>query len=1554
MIQHHQLTRHRRLPARSRLLFAEPLEGRLLLFGAEIPTLLTDASVALDEVASQHSIYLPTQHRLSNAGGLLSSAAAGDPFPVALDFLAEHAATLRLQSDDLNNYRLTDQYTDQRSGVTHIYLQQTSHGLDVMNATLSLALTAAGEVIHVASSFIGGASAASHSDVPQISAAQGYLALVSNLSMGPHVPPQTIGVDVTSVSSETILSAAETESVKARLTYVPTLAGLELAWRFDIQAYESIHWYDAVVNATTGELLYLQDQVEHATYNVFPRPVQSPLDGSRTLVVDPHDALASPFGWHDTNGVAGAEFNDTRGNNATVQEDANADNAGGFRPSGGVSLNFDFPFDTAQDPALFQSAAITNAFYWVNLLHDIHYHYGFTEAAGNFQVNNYGQGGAGNDPVIVDIQDGDGGPDSFFALPDGQSPRMTLYRKTSPFRDRAFDSDVLIHEFGHGISERLTGGPGNTSALNAVQSRGMGEGWGDWWALMLEQVATDAKLDAYPIGNYAAGFPANGPGIRRYPYSFNMATNPLTLNSFNGGAVNNTQHKAGEIWCSVLWDMNWLLIDKYGFSSDLIQGTGGNNLALQLVMDGLKLQGTNPSYLSARDAILAADVALTGGQNQTELWTAFARRGMGFSASDGGSASATTVVQAFDVPAAITGRVYRDDDGNGTQSGTEPGLPGWTVFRDTNSNGVVDLPSVATFNSVDTPRAIPDGPNMISSRTVSGLAGVITDINVTVNLTHPYVGELYLTLFSPANTPVILANYLGGSGDNYTNTTFDDEAATYISAAAPPFTGSFRPFFNLSQLAGRDPNGTWKLRLDDAVGGNTGTLLSWSIQISHGNPEPATVTDANGDYTFFGISNATHRIRAVEQPGFTLTTPLAGYYDVAIVGGQSASERNFGNSPVTFHVTSATQTSTGAVINLSRDVNLTLLNLYDVQGDLLGPADLTLVGETVGSVSGTLVIDPDLRRLTFVKTAGLLAPDTYTLTLRSAVNGFQDTSAALLDGDANGTAGGDYVATLVVAPSPANAVAVQLPNFARGPEQSVNLPVSGTSGIPISFSNGAGLTAATFEIRYDPALLNISGATVAPGLPVGASVNLNTTTPGVALLQFSSPTPLAAGALPFVYLQSTVPSTAPYRAKQVLDLTQVVLNNGAIPAIDDDGVQVIAYFGDVTANGTYSAQDASFAARLAVGIDTGLEQFQLLDPTIIGDITGNGAYSSTDTSLMLQAAVGIHVPEIPTPLPTVSLLQGGPDPKLSIPQDLVATAGGSLTIPVDIDSIVDLTGNGLYSADLVIYYDPTLLDVTAAILGQLIAKRSGWLIAVRIDPLAGRIDLSLAGTSPLEGRFRGELAQLQAKVKENAPAVVSAINLAATSRSRSTQLNEGFLTLIPAPTDAANDTSDGRVTITPSSNASVENTAESIGEQLLITGTVGNDRIIVSHLDVDRVRVRSGNRLLGTFTAPQGIAIDGLAGEDFIYISPLLPATVINEYSHSSDRDLIFSAENTKVVDTIAHLLDSRETESEAVATNNDSARRSAILELLANWQDEFSELTAFRRLLPRSPARWR
>ena len=859
--------------------------------------------------AAQHSghtdvaveTYFPAQHRLAAAGTLLTGPAIGDPFQIATDYLHGHAADLGLNPNDLSSFLVSSQYTDEPSGITHIYLRQTHGGLEILNADLGIHVSARGEVISVSSRFlsdpqlVGGAASTN-----PIGALQALSELSESVGLKFVAAPQVLSADSDSPDLATVLAASgmARATVPAKLVYVPTAEGLELAWRLNVQTVDMAHWYDAVVDADSGRLFSADDWIDYAAYDVFASPIVSPNEGGRSLIVDPQDPTASPYGWHDTDGVAGAEFTDTRGNNASVQEDSDGNDMGGFRPSGGEDLIFDFPLDTSQNPAGYQSAAMTNMFYWINRLHDIHYQYGFTEAAGNFQVNNYGQGGVGNDAVMADLQDGDGGAGpSFVTPPDGQSPRMTMYLNStvSPARDSALDNTVLIHEYGHGISERLTGGPANTSALNALQSSGMSEGWSDWWALMLTQDAGDSKLGAYPVGNYYFGQGLNGAGARRYPYSFDKAVNPLTLGDFNNATTRSSRHKMGEIWASALWDMNWLLVDKYGFSSDYSHGAGGNNLALQLVMDALKLQGTNPSYLDGRNAILTADVALTGGQNQAEIWTAFARRGMGLSASDGGSASATSVSEAFDTPGFISGTVFRDDDADGVRDGSEPGLPGWTVYRDLNNNSVLDVATTTTFTAADTPRAIPNQSNTTSSIVIAGLSGVIVDVNVNVNITHPADGELNLALLPPSGTPVILAQFLGGTGDNYTNTVFDDEAVTSITSASAPFAGVFKPFYSLSQLDGGSPNGTWKLRLDDVAAGNSGTLLSWSIQISYGTPDPTAVTDANGNYTFFGIGEGTHHIREIVPAGFTQSAPAGGFHDVVLTGGQGITGRDFGN-----------------------------------------------------------------------------------------------------------------------------------------------------------------------------------------------------------------------------------------------------------------------------------------------------------------------------------------------------------------------------------------------------------------------------------------------------------------------------------------------------------------------------------------------------------------------------------------------------------------------------------------------------------------------------------
>lgn len=215
--------------------------------------------------------------------------------------------------------------------------------------------------------------------------------------------------------------------------------------------------------------------------------------------------------------------------------------------------------------------------------------------------------------------------------------------------DSDFDNGVMAHEYGHGISTRLTGGGQNSGCLNNDEQ--MGEGWSDFFTLVTGTKSTDTGVEPRGIGNYVSAAGVNGSGIRRYPYSTDMTINPLTYyDIFNTTAP----HPLGEVWTSCLWDMYWLLVDQHGYSDDIIHGNKGNNIAIQLVIDGLKLQSCNPGFVDGRDAILAADMANNNGANQCLIWKAFARRGLGVSASQGDPDDRNDGVEAYDIPDACS------------------------------------------------------------------------------------------------------------------------------------------------------------------------------------------------------------------------------------------------------------------------------------------------------------------------------------------------------------------------------------------------------------------------------------------------------------------------------------------------------------------------------------------------------------------------------------------------------------------------------------------------------------------------------------------------------------------------------------------------------------------------------------------------------------------------------------------------------------------------------------------------------------------------------------
>lgn len=232
---------------------------------------------------------------------------------------------------------------------------------------------------------------------------------------------------------------------------------------------------------------------------------------------------------------------------------------------------------------------------------------------------------------------------------------------TTVYVPGSLDNGIIAHEFGHGISNRLTGGPNVRCLSNAEQ---MGEGWSDFFALVTtvqyggpESVGSLADQPR-GIGTFAQRQSTDGPGIRPYPYSRDMDLDPVTYADVADGNRFSKPHGIGSIWASMLWDLHWDFVDVYGFGADLNYDTLGNNKAIQLVMTGMKLQGCSPGFVDGRDAILDADRLLFGGRNRELIWRTFARRGLGAFAKQGSSDNRSDGTEDFNLPLDIANRTF--------------------------------------------------------------------------------------------------------------------------------------------------------------------------------------------------------------------------------------------------------------------------------------------------------------------------------------------------------------------------------------------------------------------------------------------------------------------------------------------------------------------------------------------------------------------------------------------------------------------------------------------------------------------------------------------------------------------------------------------------------------------------------------------------------------------------------------------------------------------------------------------------------------------------------
>ena len=249
---------------------------------------------------------------------------------------------------------------------------------------------------------------------------------------------------------------------------------------------------------------------------------------------------------------------------------------------------------------------------------------------------------------LLDTADGNA-----IALAAASNPVIgTMKSKLYADRDSDFDAGIMAHEYGHGISYRLTGGP-NSNCLGGDEQQG--EGWSDFFGLMLT-MTDDVCTVPRGIGTYSAFDVPDGPGIRRYPYTPDMNINPFTFADV-ADTAQSVPHGVGSVWATMLWDMSCKLMDRYGYDADVYSRGGGNGMALQLVVDGEKLQGCYPQFVKSRDAILAADTALAAVPatdyltNRCIIWQSFARRGVGKNASSGSYSSRLDQTEDFTVPA---------------------------------------------------------------------------------------------------------------------------------------------------------------------------------------------------------------------------------------------------------------------------------------------------------------------------------------------------------------------------------------------------------------------------------------------------------------------------------------------------------------------------------------------------------------------------------------------------------------------------------------------------------------------------------------------------------------------------------------------------------------------------------------------------------------------------------------------------------------------------------------------------------------------------------------
>ena len=449
------------------------------------------------------------------------------------------------------------------------------------------------------------------------------------------------------------------ENIPAYLVLFYQGATTRLGWHFIISTPNMEEQFAIIIEADAQtenieqpEVLYAKRTSKNMAvkgsvwlHNPKLNPSRTMVDFPLTLDNYPIDSssLSLPTGfpndWVDSGGTLAV-------GNTTIAVTGNTANS-----VNGTNQNGTLIFDPGNVLAQGDIQKVINIFYFCNYMHDFFYMLGFDEEHGNFQKISFVGLGTGNDPVLARAHPGPVfGTANMSTSADGIRPVMNMGLVSSTNRHTAFDSDVVFHEFTHGVSNRLVGRRFDSHSLDEPQSGGMGEGWSDYFALTIQNcralINNPAATEKVVTGDWVTN---RSGGIRLAPFNDNY---PATYGNIGTPPYDEDEHSIGEIWCAALMKMN------RDFGAALDDKVRGHQIGWQIVVDGLKLSPSNPSFLDARDAIIRALDDLRAANRLTTsehgllksmAWRSFARFGMGANAFSNGP-SLTGIIEDLNPP----------------------------------------------------------------------------------------------------------------------------------------------------------------------------------------------------------------------------------------------------------------------------------------------------------------------------------------------------------------------------------------------------------------------------------------------------------------------------------------------------------------------------------------------------------------------------------------------------------------------------------------------------------------------------------------------------------------------------------------------------------------------------------------------------------------------------------------------------------------------------------------------------------------------------------------